>query len=124
MHEACCVVVPRASGVTLRVDSGSTVGHHQPRSGRDPARGRGTMEDLQRRQTGGGVARRGILAGVAAVVAGVLAKWTAQPAAAGTDGDLVLNTTNTGTATTTLQTTTGAGFSLFSLNNQRAQSDA
>jgi hypothetical protein len=50
--------------------------------------------------------RRGMLAAVAALAAGGLAKATATPALAGTDGDLVLNTINTGTSRTTLQATT------------------
>ena len=55
--------------------------------------------------------RRGALAGVAALLVGALARWTAQPAVAGTDGDLVLNATNTATATTTLQnSSTGGSF--------------
>jgi len=45
--------------------------------------------------------RRGMLAGAAALVGAALAKWTAQPVAAGIDGDLVMNTTgNNGTLTT------------------------
>jgi hypothetical protein len=47
--------------------------------------------------------RRGILAAVAGLVAGALAPRTARPALAGTDGDLVLNTTNTEVADTILQ---------------------
>ena len=61
--------------------------------------------------------RRGMLAAVAALAAGGLAQRTARPAAAGTDGDLVLNTTNTGTATTTLTgSQVSSPFTLLVLN--------
>ena len=52
------------------------------------------MREQRRQQAGAGVARRGVLAGVAAAVAGVLARWTATPVAAGTDSDLVLGAFN------------------------------
>ena len=54
------------------------------------------MGEQQRlgRATGQSVARRGMLAGVAATAAALLAKWTAQPAAAGADGDVVLGQNN------------------------------
>jgi hypothetical protein len=61
--------------------------------------------------------RRGMLAAVAALAAGGLAKSTATPALAGTDGDLVLNTSNTATATTILTGTINNPFELLSLRN-------
>jgi hypothetical protein len=47
--------------------------------------------------------RWGILAAVAALVAGGLTRMTASSVQAGTDGDLVLNTANTTTSRTTIQ---------------------
>ena len=67
------------------------------------------------------VRRRGILAGVATVVAGALARLTAQPVHAGIDGDLVLNASNTGTAITTLQSLPagGSGYTVLRVTNLR-----
>jgi hypothetical protein len=50
--------------------------------------------------------RRGMLAAVAALAAGGLAKATATPVLAGTDGDLVLGTPNIGMGRTTLNAAT------------------
>src|SRR3954462_303372 len=61
----------------------------------------------QAQPSGGSVARRGVLAGVGAAVAGLVAKRTTTPAIAGDDGDLILNTTNTGTATTNFNRSSG-----------------
>ncbi len=60
------------------------------------------------------VRRRGLIAGAAALVAGVLAKQVAEPVAAGTDGDVIAaGTTNTGGTTTIVlgpHNQTGAAF--------------
>jgi hypothetical protein len=49
--------------------------------------------------------RRGLIAGAAALVAGVLAKQAAEPVAAGVDGDVVAGGTTVAAATTSLGTT-------------------
>jgi hypothetical protein len=54
--------------------------------------------------------RRGILAAVATLAAGGLLQQTTKGVQAGTDGDLVLNTTNNATARTTLQVTPALSF--------------
>lgn len=48
----------------------------------------------------GALKRRGLIAGAAALVAGILAKQAAEPVAAGTDGDVVLNSITPSGATT------------------------
>jgi hypothetical protein len=52
--------------------------------------------------------RRGLMAAVAGLAAGTLAKVTATPVLAGTDGDVVLNTTNTASAPTTIKSFAGS----------------
>ncbi|HLH21988.1 MAG TPA: hypothetical protein VK066_05670 [Chloroflexota bacterium] len=56
----------------------------------------------QRRRAGRGVARRGVLAGVAAIVAGWLAKASERVAQAADGGNLIIGQTNTSTNTTYL----------------------
>jgi hypothetical protein len=59
-------------------------------------------EDEQvRRSTGTALKRRGILAAAGAVVAGIVAKQTSDPVAAGTDGDVVLGAISNSTTTET-----------------------
>jgi hypothetical protein len=59
-------------------------------------------EDEQvRRSTGTALKRRGILAAAGAVVAGIVAKQTSDPVAAGTDGDVVLGSVSNSTTTET-----------------------
>jgi hypothetical protein len=53
--------------------------------------------------------RRGIVAALATLAAGTLAHQSPPVVQAGTDGDLVLNTINTGTATTTLRAAAALG---------------
>jgi hypothetical protein len=65
--------------------------------------------------------RRGLVAGIGALVTTALAHWTAQPAQAGVDGDLVLNTSNQGTALTTLQSLPAgsSGYTVLKVENLR-----
>src|SRR5438067_1058894 len=57
----------------------------------------------------GQLRRRGLVAAVAALAAGTLAKTTATPALAGTDGDVVLGATNTESTTTRIRASTIMG---------------
>src|SRR6478735_7076819 len=60
--------------------------------------------------------RRGLFAAAAAVVAGLVAKFSEEPVEAGADGDVVLGTTNNeATPTSILNTATGFSFAM-SLN--------
>ncbi|MHB8645969.1 MAG: hypothetical protein ACYDAR_09310 [Thermomicrobiales bacterium] len=71
--------------------------------------------------------RRGILAAAGAVVAGIVAKQTAQPVAAGTDGDVILGnglfdtTKNVASAATRITSTgsAGAAFRAWGTNGDR-----
>src|SRR3954468_1139656 len=61
------------------------------------------MADESMKQRGKGLKWRGLLAGAAAVVAGIAMKQTAQPVAAGSDGDVVLGGLNSTTQETTVR---------------------
>src|SRR3954452_20489352 len=64
---------------------------------------------------GGSVARRGVLAAVAALAAGALAKYTTRPVHAGNDGDLVLNQANITTGVTSVSNPNNPNSDLFFL---------
>ena len=61
---------------------------------------------IARRQS---VGRRGLIAGAAALVAGIVAAKTSEPVAAGTDGDIALNVFNAIYATTGVQAKEATG---------------
>src|SRR4051812_18433145 len=64
--------------------------------------GRGPDQSGPASTPGTSVRRRGMLAAVAALAAGGLAQRTTPSVQAGVDGDVVLNASNSATATTTI----------------------
>jgi hypothetical protein len=72
--------------------------------------------------TGRALKRRGLVAGAAALIAGVVASRATQPVSAGADGDVVLGATNTTTATTRITNTTASGGVALSLTAESGDS--